>query len=320
MTLLPILLLAATTAGLSTTWHDAAPLPLARAAYAGGWLAGRYIVAGGSYWPDPETKRRAARVDAYNPVTDTWSSLPDLPRGLAECGGAVVGDSFYVSGGFDGEAGRPEVLRLRAGANEWETFTPLPQPLALQGTAVIGSKIYLVGGVERADTLVGLTNQMLVLDTAQPAAGWQQLAPLPGPGRFLPAITASEGKVYVFGGGSKQGDEVVNRRDAHVYDPGANQWRQLRDAPQAQRCASALAVDGHLLLLGGYTGDTETGFVSDVWDYDPSTDSYVQAGNLTHPVGVLTFVKAGDLLLGAGGEKLAKQRADWLMIGKLTRR
>ena len=53
-----------------------------------------------------------ATVEVYDPATDTWATLPDIPDSLAWFAGAVVSDSIYVIGGSpDWQTGGVEVWK-----------------------------------------------------------------------------------------------------------------------------------------------------------------------------------------------------------------
>jgi N-acetylneuraminic acid mutarotase len=75
-----------------------ARMPMPRTGTAYGTYEGKIYVAGGEYL-DNDVVGTYRDLDAFDPVTDTWTSLPPLsiPRhGLV---GAVIGDHFYVVSG-----------------------------------------------------------------------------------------------------------------------------------------------------------------------------------------------------------------------------
>jgi N-acetylneuraminic acid mutarotase len=79
-------------------WTTLTPMPTARGGLAAAALGGRLYSFGGegnSHDPFgifPQT-------EAYDPSTDTWTSLPDLPTPRHGMGAAAAGDRIYVPGG-----------------------------------------------------------------------------------------------------------------------------------------------------------------------------------------------------------------------------
>ena len=67
-------------------------------------LDGRLVYAGGEC-RDRETRTTFDEVKAYNPDTDSWATLPNMPTGL-HAGAAVALDGVaYVIGGTHGCGG-----------------------------------------------------------------------------------------------------------------------------------------------------------------------------------------------------------------------
>ncbi len=85
------------------TWTELAPLPSRRSHNEASTFAdnGRIYVLGGKNYSDhPFFRERGLPfMSAYDPVTDTWSDLPGLPRGLLGPVAAVIGDYLYLTTG-----------------------------------------------------------------------------------------------------------------------------------------------------------------------------------------------------------------------------
>jgi hypothetical protein len=78
----------------ATAWEPRAPMPTPRGGCAYGQALGLLVCAGG------EAGSSALRVvEAYDPITDAWTQLPDLPVARAGAQGAVIGQQLYVVGG-----------------------------------------------------------------------------------------------------------------------------------------------------------------------------------------------------------------------------
>ena len=83
-----------------------APMPTARSASAWGTYNGKIYVAGGEQRTD-KWQRTFRAVEAYDPATNHWTSLPSMifPRhGLA---GDIIGGKFHLVSGDAASGGAP---------------------------------------------------------------------------------------------------------------------------------------------------------------------------------------------------------------------
>jgi N-acetylneuraminic acid mutarotase len=85
---------------LTNTWDDAAiaDLPDTRWGAAAAFYGGQGLVAGG-YVAGDFAQNLSASVIAWDPASNTWSTLPNMLRPRAGMDGAVLNGSFYVIGG-----------------------------------------------------------------------------------------------------------------------------------------------------------------------------------------------------------------------------
>lgn len=135
----------------SASWTSAAPMPGPRNQFSCVTFDGRIYAIGGQLHHD-SMQLDQARVDIYDPPTDSWSSGPSLPKGHSHGeGGTFVHDGrIYMVGGhttMPGESKKidPDVLALAPG-DEWELVATLPMPLSSPAAAIIGGKLFVAGG------------------------------------------------------------------------------------------------------------------------------------------------------------------------------
>lgn len=83
-------------------YEDRAPIPTPRGGAGGATLHGRIFVFGGE-GNRTDIDGIFHEVEAYDPVTDTWESLPDMPIPRHGYGAATVGDRIYLPGGATSE-------------------------------------------------------------------------------------------------------------------------------------------------------------------------------------------------------------------------
>lgn len=141
-------------------WETAAPLPAPRNQFSTVTFAGKIDVIGGQFHHDSRQIDQA-RVDIYDPKTDSWSRGPQLPKGHShsEGGTFVSGGRIYMVGGHKTpEGGRKQIdadiLALTPG-DTWEVVGKLPMPLSSPAAAIIDGKLYVVGGSPNGRSVQG---------------------------------------------------------------------------------------------------------------------------------------------------------------------
>ena len=73
-------------------------MPTARSAVASGVYNGKIYVAGGE-WQDTVVQTAFRVFEAYDPATNTWSTLPPMATPRHGVAGAVIGNRFYAVSG-----------------------------------------------------------------------------------------------------------------------------------------------------------------------------------------------------------------------------
>lgn len=349
---------------LSTAWREGPEYPLGIQEAVGGVLAGRLIV-GGGFTRSPKDVVRLfpdafdGAASGFTKLTFSldprqeqagWVRLADLPgsprQGAAH---AVVGDALYAVGGFNYSEPLTyrETYRLRQvnGVFAWEKLPALlPFPLCEASAAAIGTKLYVFGGgdyyraegareadfhPERGRTGEAVGRALLVLDTANPEAGWARLADLPGTPRIDCGGAAAAGRLYVLGGvyapqAPRPGESpYYNVVDSWVYDPPSNTWSRLPDMPHGGNRRALTYLDRYLVLVAGYkyartwnldgsvsevysaaerARDWKTFFEKTVLVYDTLTGELGTADPLLEQTSWPTAAIAGDTIYSLGGE------------------
>lgn len=84
-------------------------IPTQRAGNLVASIGGRLVVGGG----ESGTQKKAhSEVEAFDPTTQTWTSLPSLNRGRHGSAFAVIGDYLYTASGCGNRGGSPELTSL----------------------------------------------------------------------------------------------------------------------------------------------------------------------------------------------------------------
>jgi len=79
-------------------------MPTARSAMGVGVYGGRIYVAGGEY-QDPHLMATFRAVEAYDPATNSWETMPSMPVSRHGLAAGVIGNRLHLVGGDVQSAG-----------------------------------------------------------------------------------------------------------------------------------------------------------------------------------------------------------------------
>ena len=241
----------------SLSWITGAPMPAPRSFLGVAASSSRVYATGGLSDGGWE-----ARIDEYNPDTNTWAFKTNMLSARIAHGAAVVNNRLYIIGGMkSGDSNQSQsVEMLDLNTNYWYTVNPLPTGRRDFALAVMGNFIFVVGGTRDGDGN-GTMKNLEVLDTNTNT--WQILASMPTGRRYL-AAAAAGGKVYAFGGVDDMQDNRIE-----VFDPTYNAWSTLgTTVPGGRFGFGAVPLEGHIYLVGGR--NMASYFTNWVDEFDPN--------------------------------------------------
>ena len=236
-------------------WMTGAPAPTARTEVAVAALDGLIYVVGGfeqaSSWRSLQSSA-STKVEVYDPVTNRWSSRPDLPMRLHHAGAAVLDGVLYVVGGFavsDDTLWNPSdrVFRFNPADETWTERAPLPTARGGLAVTTLQGKLYAVSGYD------GQRNPAAV-EIYDPARDqWTPAAPLPTPRDHLAAVSLGE-TLYAIGGRVRL-DYRENLSTVEAYQAKSNQWIPKADMPTPRSGIAAGVLNGWAYVFGGESGE-----------------------------------------------------------------
>ncbi|MGB3150136.1 MAG: malectin domain-containing carbohydrate-binding protein, partial [Maribacter sp.] len=125
-------------------WQSAAPLPSPRNHLGGTSNNGLVYAIGGQIGHDKGASNQKF-VHAYNPKTDSWTRLQDLPsnRSHFEVGTISHKEKVIIAGG---NRGADNILEFDPISNEWTELCKLPEPLLTPTIMVWENRLIITGG------------------------------------------------------------------------------------------------------------------------------------------------------------------------------
>jgi N-acetylneuraminic acid mutarotase len=285
------------------TWHTVAPIPQGITEGAGETVNGKLYVFSGftdnNFYP-------SSRVYRYDPATNVWTRLHDMPVPVTHAGTCVDGNYIYIAGGYPPNAahtyqlfGTTNVWRYDTVHDTWMAMPPLPAARGSGQLALAGGVLHYFGGDDT--TRVADRHEHWALNLSNPSAGWTVAAPLPTARNRLGAVSLN-GKIYAIGGGVGQDASEVTQSVVEVYDPATNSWSKVAPMPKGRTLimAGCMVYNGYIIVAGG-----ETSFnvpTNTVTAYNPATNTWTQLTPLPSPRSGGIGRVLGNMLIYTSGE------------------
>ncbi|MEE8311309.1 MAG: kelch repeat-containing protein, partial [Candidatus Binatia bacterium] len=234
--------------------------------------------------------------------TGYWETRPEPSTDRSEAGMALVGTKIYIMGGETASSGRT-VDAYNIQSQSW-TSAPLMPGYGVENygrnhiqPVVIGSKIYVAGGFT-VTTRAGI-EELIVLDTNNLGAGWQQLTPMPS-GRGSMACAADGVQIFC-AGGADDASTALSLGGLRIYNTLTDVWSTGASMPRDRDSTFAQMIDGKMYVIGG-RDSTPSNPVTATDIYNVATNSWSTGASLPTPRSGGGTVAVGKRILMMGGE------------------
>ncbi|MFN8707078.1 MAG: Kelch repeat-containing protein [Planctomyces sp.] len=195
---------------------------------------------------EPHDLLSLSEVQEFDPNSETWRRMPDLPEPRSSHRAAILGQHIFVFGGwslYGGEDGiwlkHGLVLDLGNESAGWKTVV---QPVARRAVEVIAfrGRIWLIGGLTPDDDI---SSQIHVFDPVTET--WST-----GPG--VPGMPANGNGIAA---AVVRGALVLAGMDGRVYRLSENQsaWLDAGKLPSARIHHRLIGDENHLIVIAGAT-------------------------------------------------------------------
>jgi N-acetylneuraminic acid mutarotase len=265
------------------SWSNQSPSPITRLESQGIAANGKLYVFGGFV---NTALQATVRSDVYDPSTDTWTRIADMPEALTHSAVVTSGQSIWVIGGLVGANPGPStshVWKYDIPSNTWSAAPSLPIDRGAGAAVVLGTDIHFFGGASRAagtNPLIDQADHFAL--SLNGGTSWTTLASIPN-GRNHLAGAVLAGKIYAIGGQHGLNEASGQQSEVDVYDAATNSWSQSASLPAGRGHinSSTFVSENRIFVLGGSVQGGSNGFPSaDALAYDPQTNTWSKLPSL----------------------------------------
>ncbi|MDX1521043.1 MAG: kelch repeat-containing protein, partial [Anaerolineae bacterium] len=230
------------------------------------------------------------RLERFDPGSNQWQALADMPAGRHHLMATAYDDKLYVLGGAQSQSWTPTetVWRYDHETDTWETLTSMPEARLAGAAVTLDEKIYVAGGTGGSQALLAFS----------PDDGtWQSLRAGTQPREHVAAVSFN-GEIWLIGGRWSGVGEV---NTVEIYDPGSEQWRPGPSLNTARAGFAAAVVRGQILVAGGEVIINGQETLASVEILNPTGDRWEFGPDLPVPIhGVGGAVLEGQVWLPGG--------------------
>ncbi|RKU10008.1 hypothetical protein C6503_20195 [Candidatus Poribacteria bacterium] len=212
-------------------------------------------------------------VEEYDPQTNTWRRVADMPTRRYYPKAAVVNDIIYVFGGWYQEKGVKTEYPVRVEAYDpatdtWTRKKDMPVPRVHPAVGAVDEKIYIIGG----STGWGGEDERRMdrVDIYDPATDtWEAGTKMPTRrDAYLGGVVNNH--IFVIGGYGPPGGQVLSAIEE--YDPISRQWQKKKDMLNVKFSFRTAVVEDDIYVIGGIDKSRE--YLATVDVYNPQTETW----------------------------------------------
>jgi Kelch motif len=196
----------------------------------------------------PDGTSDLTTVEAYDPVANTWTTLPELPEARSDGGVAFADGRLVAVGGESGGQVLKSVAALDLATRTWSDLPDMDTARHGMAVAAVEKTVYAIGGATGVgDSQVTSSAEALKLAARkpQPASQWRSLPDAPT-ARLMMAWTVLDGQIWIAGGMS----HGTTLDTVQSYDPQTGAWQTQPSLPIPLHHATAATYRGEVVVIG----------------------------------------------------------------------
>lgn len=296
-------------------WQIVSELPTQRRGFATAVVDGKIYLIGGTPFQNRRGPYGLSTVEVYDPKTNSWEQVADMPTPRTNAEVAVVNGTIYVCGGYNGADNRLVNLKfldiVEAYDPQTDTWTRKQGMSGGRvdfGMGVVAGKIYSMGGyVHPLDKEPEAPWRIDLVEAYNPATDtWMKRAKMQRR-RDGFGVGVVNNHIYAIGGRGwpQVGPGGPFLKVIEAYNPKINRWEWKNEMPDLRLAFLTVVLDDVIHLIGGFIWQGRVPqYMATVDTYNPETEDWNNIPPM--PIPVLPFgaavVNGTIYVFGGAGE------------------
>lgn len=229
----------------------------------------------------------------FNPKTNQWIKLADVPNPAINLALAAVNGKVYAIGG-DRFQNTNREYNLQT--NTWKILKPMPTARQHIDCGVYENNIFISGGLTSWKT-ISKKHEVYNASTNT----WLEKAAIPSL-RNNAAVITLDSLIYVIGGAGTKEDIWGDILTIETYNINSNKWVKKNDLPLLLFKPGAVVVNNEIIVMGGQTlinGKNDCS--KKVLIYKPKSDTWIETNPLPEKNVFFGCTSIGNKIYVIGG-------------------
>lgn len=245
-------------------WRMISELPTPRKGFATAVVDGKiYLIGGTLFENDQNGPFGMSLMEVYDPQTNTWLRVADMPTARSGANAAVVDGNIYVLAGKvskDNQAVNFKTLKVvemyDPQTDTWVRKQDMSLRRASFGIGVVAGKIYPIGGnIHPGDRKPEDPRRVDLVEVYDPATDtWAKRADMPTRRTGVRAAVIRD-TLYAIGGSGwpPVGAGGPFLATIETYEPRINRWTKRADMPNPRTVFFSVVIDEKIYFIGDFT-------------------------------------------------------------------
>ena len=261
-------------------WQVVSELPTQRKSFSTAVVDGKiYLIGGTRFENDRDGPFGMSLVEVYDPETNTWQRLADMPTARTGSRAAAVNGKIYVLAGYVGKdhQGAKDLKRVEMydpQTDTWVRKQDMSRRRATFGIGVVAGKIYAIGGtVHPGDRKPEDPRRVDLVEVYNPTTDtWAKRADMPTRRRGVKAVVIRD-TLYAIGGSGwpPVGAGGPFLGTIEVYEPRINRWTKRSEMPNPRTVFFSVVIDEKIYFIGDFTAEVRP---VPIEVYEPFTEKW----------------------------------------------
>lgn len=276
-------------------WQAVSELPTQRRGFATAVVDGKVYLIGGTPFQNRRGPYGLSTVEVYDPKTNSWEQVADMPTSRTNAEVAVVNGTIYVCGGYNGIDNRLINIKFLdiveaydPQTDTWMRKQGMSVPRQDFGTGVVAGKIYSIGGyVHPLDIEPEAPWRIDLVEAYDPATDtWMKRAKIQRR-RDGFGVGVVNNHIYTIGGRGwpQVGPGGPFLKVIEAYNPKINRWEWKNEMPDLRLAFSTVVLNDAIYLIGGFIWQGRVPqYMATVDTYTPETEEWNSIPPMPTPV------------------------------------